>query len=59
MERRLQAYVFPIFVLVSGIQVSAQAREGKVYDHFVRNDDLERAVREVRAILGLEEEGRS
>ncbi len=36
-----------------------QAREGKVYDHFVRNDDLERAVGEVRAILGLEEEGRS
>ncbi len=36
-----------------------QARSGDVYDHFVRNDDLERAGREVRALLGLEEEGGS
>ncbi len=36
-----------------------QARAGKIYDYFVRNDELERAEREVRAILGLEEEGGS
>ncbi len=34
-----------------------EARKGKVYDFFVVNDDLERAEREVRALLGLGKEG--
>jgi len=34
-----------------------EARRGRVYDHFVRNDDLARAVEEVRALLGLSGEG--
>ena len=35
-----------------------EARKGKTYDFFVKNDDLSRAEAEVRAILGLEKADR-